>query len=57
MRNRFLFLMLPTWMPLDAFSVKDAVNIESFLLGCPIDGRCSQCQPLVLFVQVLEKTL
>ena len=47
---------------MDAFSVNDFVDIESFLFDIYIapetdDGRCSQCQPLVLFVQVLEKTL
>ena len=47
-------------MPLDAFSVKDSQHWILFVwhIAPEIDdGRCSQCQPLVLFVQVLEKTL
>ena len=39
-----------------AFSVKDAVNIESFLFDMPHRWQMF-CQPRVLFVQVLEKTL
>ena len=41
---------------MDAFSVKDFVNIESFLFDCPIDDGRFSVKPLVLF-QVLEKTL
>ena len=45
---------------MDAFSVKDSQHWILFVwhIAPEIDdGRCSQCQPLVLFVQELEKTL
>ena len=51
--NLFLFHNAPEMV---AFSVKDAVNIESFLFDMPHRWQMF-CQPRVLFVQVLEKTL
>ena len=60
MWHLFLFLILPTWMPLDAFSVKDSQHWILFVwhIAPEIDdGICSKCQHLVSFVQVLEKTL
>ena len=63
MRNLFLFHMrLPAWMPLDAFSVKDSQHMSTlnpFCLTYCLWNRWWQmfCQPLVSFVQILEKTL
>ena len=57
MRNLFLFhMMLPTWMP---FLSKILSTLNPFCLThCPWNRWWQMfCQPLVSFVQVLEKTL
>ena len=58
MRNLFLFhMMLPTWTLFCQRFCQHWILFVWHIAPEIDDGRCSQCQPRVLFVQVLEKTL